>query len=724
MRAHGENEKGASRLRIFDARKQVVLEPKPNSAIPIDSYFQAHPEGLEKTDAVCVFEDEQLHNEGAKLRNPDFPLVASHDHDEDGENTESNNHPNVQGNFDSPRLIPPPPSTPISEARPRSQKSIGSAVKAMAARFEGVYNEPSHVPGSMPNPTKPSGIRPQYTVNPSPTRSSKSSPSKFSRLSRSDSVHSGRPPWIAALRGRSQRLSVGEPQPNLSGSVTGLSQGKVLGEHCLNSSQGAMVQGNDGAYDMEPTSSGDQSGSEETIAHVGGVVTVAFQPVSRIGLQKGEHTAPSTPHHRKDGESTHEVQKAGFVDYACMPRLPPRSSLRLPPHALNDDAALSASKMEDELAELSNRDHIAVTGAFKSENGGVPVGHTIANLQQQLRDKMDEVKQLRSLLESSNDTDIAMVREQLRLVGRECLLWRTRAEVAEKRVATFKRLAARVKAMRVGEGITNVTGPALPSGVEMDEADDEAEVQDEGMRRVEQWLEQDRRMDSSGEHTEDGGIVAARIRESLRAMEERKTETTVATDVEESHYDREDEGSMSSQNVATRAKRPPPQGLCWHRYGSSASDGEGDGISAAVASMWVAAEGMLWDARDLVLRAEGHGIGIGPEEHHHVEVGLKEGGGISVRNRYRYVSDVDKENTRHCLLPFAVWGVAKATASWSWWIQGHVNNPLLRRPLAIRFNAGSLIATELSPSKWGTTFSWRHLEGMDIGLHQLLDGLD
>ncbi|KAK0754774.1 hypothetical protein B0T18DRAFT_386597 [Schizothecium vesticola] len=359
-----------------------------------------------------------------------------------------------------------------------------------------------------------------------------------------------------------------------------------------------MAQGNDGAYDTELISSGGPGGSEETIAHVGRVVTVAFQPVSRIGLQQGEHSAPSMPHHRQDEESTHEDQKAGFADYACMPRLPPRSSLRLPPHALSDDATLPASKTGDELAELSNTDHLAVTEAFKSENGDVPVKQTIANLQQQLRDKTDEANQLRSLLESTSDPDSAMLREQLRLVGRECLLWRTRAEVAEKRVATFKRLAARVKAMKVGEGMNNVTGPALQPEAEMneadDEADDEADVQDEGMRRVEQWLEQDRRMDSSGEHTEDGGVVAARIRESLRAIEDRRTETTVVADVAESHYDREDEGSMSSQNVATtRAKRPPPQGLCRHRYRSSASDGERDGISAAVASMWVAAEGML-----------------------------------------------------------------------------------------------------------------------------------
>ena len=594
MRAQGENEERASKLRILDARKQVVLEPQSSSTIPIDSYFQAHPESLEKIFSAYTFDNEELNKEGAKLRNPAFPLIASYDHDEDGENPEFNNHPNVQGSFDSPRLIRPPPSTPVSEARPRSQKSIGSAVKAMAARFEGVSNEPSHVPGSMPNPTKPSGIRPQYTVNPSPTRSSKSSPSKLSRLSRSDSVHSGRPPWLAALRGRSQRLSVGEPQPNLSGSIPGPSQGKVLGEHCLNSSQGAVVQGNNGAYDTQPISSGGQGGSEETIAHDGRVLTAAVELVSRIGLHQGEHTAPSMPHHRQDEESTHEVQKAGFVDSACMPRLPPRSSLRLPPHALSDDAALSASKTGGELTEWSNADHLAVTKAFKSENGDVPVKQTITNLQQQLRDKTDEANQLRSLLESGSDPDIAMLREQLRLVGRECLLWRTRAEVAEKRVATFKRLAARVKAMKVGEGATNVTGPALQPEVEMDEADDEAEVQDDGMRRVEQWLEQDRRMDSSGEHTEDGGVIAARIRESLRALEDMRTETTVAADVAESHYDREDEGSMSSQNVATtRAKRPPPLGLCRYRHRSSASGEDEDGISATVASMWVAAEGML-----------------------------------------------------------------------------------------------------------------------------------
>lgn len=599
MRDLGENEKGPSRLRIYDVRKQVVLEPKSSSTIPIGSYFQAHPEGLEKAVPAYAFEDEELHQDEGKLGKQVSPLVASHDHREDGENTESNKHPNVQGSFDSPRPISPPPSTPVSEARPRSQKSIGSAVKAMAARFEGVSNEPSHVPGSMPSPTKPSGIRPQYTVNPSPSRSSKSSPSKLSRLSRSDSVHSGRPPWIAVMHGRSKRLSVGEPHLNLSAPVPESSQSEVLGENCLNSSQGAMAQGTDGAHDMEPFSGGDHGGSEETIAHVGRVVTVAYQPVPSTGIHRGEHTTPPVPHHRQGRENTQGVQQAGFGDYACMPRLPPRSSLRLPPHALKDNATLTACKMEDEPAELSNANHIAAPEAFESQNADVPMGHMIENLQQQLRDKTDEANHLRSLLESGSEADIAMLRGQLRLVGRECLLWRTRAEVAEKRVATFKRLAARVKALRAGEGANNIPGPALHPDAEMNEADDEADIQDEGMRRVEQWLEQDRRMDSSGEHTEDGAVVAARIRESLRAMEEeeeRTETTTVAGDVAESHYDREDEGSMSSLNAATttRAKRPPPQGLCRHRYRSSASDdGEGEGISAAVASMWVAAEGMF-----------------------------------------------------------------------------------------------------------------------------------
>ncbi|KAK1835800.1 hypothetical protein QBC39DRAFT_367785 [Podospora conica] len=246
--------------------------------------------------------------------------------------------------------------------------------------------------------------------------------------------------------------------------------------------------------------------------------------------------------------------------------------------------------MEDKLIEPSTADHLASSDAFRSEHrDDVLAGHTVANLQQQLHDKTDEVNQLRSLLESGGDTDAAMLQEQLRLVERECLLWRTRAEVAEKRVATFKRLAARVKAMKVGEAGTNHV--AEQPGLQLE--DDEAEVQDEGMRRVEQWLEQDRRMDSSGDHTEGTAVVAARIRQSLRAMEE--DETTVAGPAE-SHYDSEDEGSVASMN-ATRAKRPPPPGLCrqHHRYRNSGSEEEeeGGGISGAVASMWVKAEGML-----------------------------------------------------------------------------------------------------------------------------------
>jgi hypothetical protein len=75
----------------------------------------------------------------------------------------------------------------------------------------------------------------------------------------------------------------------------------------------------------------------------------------------------------------------------------------------------------------------------------------IRNLQRQLEGRNEEVLQLRRQLEAQENKDIGTLCERLRAAKRECLMWRKRAESAERRMAVFHRFASRFQTLRDDE---------------------------------------------------------------------------------------------------------------------------------------------------------------------------------------------------------------------------------------------------------------------------------
>ncbi|KAI1390900.1 uncharacterized protein F4822DRAFT_442141 [Hypoxylon trugodes] len=72
----------------------------------------------------------------------------------------------------------------------------------------------------------------------------------------------------------------------------------------------------------------------------------------------------------------------------------------------------------------------------------------VRHLQKHLELIEEENIQLRRQLEARENVDIGKLCEQLRETKRECKMWRERAEAAEKRVAVYEQLTARVRGLR------------------------------------------------------------------------------------------------------------------------------------------------------------------------------------------------------------------------------------------------------------------------------------
>lgn len=90
----------------------------------------------------------------------------------------------------------------------------------------------------------------------------------------------------------------------------------------------------------------------------------------------------------------------------------------------------------------------------------------IRYLQRQLDARTEESAHLRRQLEARDDMDTGKLCEQLRSAQREATMWRARAETAERRVAVFERLTARIRGLRDAvveeEGTGNGSGNGLP----------------------------------------------------------------------------------------------------------------------------------------------------------------------------------------------------------------------------------------------------------------------
>ena len=205
-----------------------------------------------------------------------------------------------------------------------------------------------------------------------------------------------------------------------------------------------------------------------------------------------------------------------------------------------------------------------------------------------------------------------MSREQLRRAERERAMWRERAEAAERRVerlARMKRLGERETDSDAGGGDKPVLAAEEPIT-----GDGTRETDSDGARGswvVNHWLDR-QQQESAAEHTGDEAVVAERIRESLRA---RAMDSDGGGDVDvggTTIYRNINEGSTAGHaetqwdaTAATEATTstidayhtpPPPPQIAFRlpsRDGTTTSGEEEERLSAAVASLWMAAEDRL-----------------------------------------------------------------------------------------------------------------------------------
>lgn len=114
----------------------------------------------------------------------------------------------------------------------------------------------------------------------------------------------------------------------------------------------------------------------------------------------------------------------------------------------------------------------------------------IRSLQRQLDVRNEENASLRRQLETRDNLDIGTLSEQLRVSKRECAMWKSRAEAAEKRVSVLEHFTRKLKGIKGGDA-QNDTDVTSPSGRDSNET----------------------------VATEDGEVVAERIRKAMRGMD-------------------------------------------------------------------------------------------------------------------------------------------------------------------------------------------------------------
>ena len=145
----------------------------------------------------------------------------------------------------------------------------------------------------------------------------------------------------------------------------------------------------------------------------------------------------------------------------------------------------------------------------------------IRQFQRQLDTKTDEISQLRRQLEAQEDSDIGTLSEQLREAKREAQMWKERAEAAERRVRVFKRFTAKLKGIREAAVVADEKQSRNREPEERDsESGDLYEGYDDAnaahqVRFVKGQLSDKRASSEDSGHTEDAGVVTARIRKCL-----------------------------------------------------------------------------------------------------------------------------------------------------------------------------------------------------------------
>ena len=368
------------------------------------------------------------------------------------------------------------PKTPIQT---RVDRLPRSAVKAIAAKFESASQEAVFVPSPTYHSPRHGGIISQYTVNPSPTARGKSATrlgwgSKLDSINRS--ITSG--PSVALNQGSSVSPAI----PWGERSVTGNEVSRTIvneGEE----DNGSWVRR------FLPLLGRDELDSRTTTEAAKGHPQVDTSILFDDGrlVSTTPHTLPRRRGHfsesERDADQTlpRKARAMSFPHLAAPQHRPQDTKTLNSSNATKDASPDVVLRPIGKISTLS-RGHMAKNLTVQAQ---------MRSLQNQVAAKTEEARQLRQLLEAKRDADTVLLREQLRLIGRDREFWRERAEKAEKRVAAFERVASRMKRLSDNmpmKGEASIPGVDGKFGTSELHAG-ELETQAARMCNIERWLE-------------------------------------------------------------------------------------------------------------------------------------------------------------------------------------------------------------------------------------------
>jgi hypothetical protein len=415
-----------------------------------------------------------------------------------------------------PASTPNVASNTESDTKGRAASASGplSGVKAMAAMFETVWNDPStlRAPSQLLHPLKGSKSmgNTSATVNPNET------PRNQSTVGRSSSVASRvsgyeRPGSIRA------HDDVDQPKGGVSSSKQSRTVGLRINRKLARSSSARTISISEtGLRPVSIPATPQASTTPPDLTHEAD----RPRPLSTPATPQPTITVPDVTH-----EADPEVAYHQSMRMLTPGRITP--GIEQPPiarHLSHRIPHRSASSLDNDTPPEGT----SAQTPLPTPGGTAALHAQVRHLQRQLAAKTEESIQLRRQIEAmEGGNGVGTVSERLRAAERESRIWKDRALTAERRVAVFEKFLGRVRQLRERE---KEKGRELYGG-QVNEVlvGLESEVGGDGQR--------------SSERTEDGAVFDERVRKRLMDMDGASEELDVYDEDEEAEVFREMSGS-------------------------------------------------------------------------------------------------------------------------------------------------------------------------------------
>ncbi|KAK4229805.1 putative Rho-GTPase-activating protein [Podospora fimiseda] len=473
------------------------------------------------------------------------------------------------------------------ETRLRPIKLVGSAVKAMAAKFESASKEdPAFVPSPMQkvgNHTdlKPNSFLAPYTINPSPKKTPSRSPIRSpAKSTRSQSAHSSRRsiPVIPLRRSQGSAETILASTPRTR-SPSGTTERQPVGGLHDQLEVGPSEKG-------ESTRSGQEDGR---------------------GYYGSRSDTPAVPDHHQQPQIDVDYPRRGRSEYrhsysygietnaTTTTTEDERSQSR--PRQVFSMAAIEEQQQQQQPPHWATQTHSgtpsldSVSQEDMNRVKCLALYAQIQSLQRQLESRNEEVKHLRRELDAAKDLDFAMLREQVIRTERQCAMWRERAEKAERRVRMFEKIA---KAARAKYAAISAGGVGNDGTEDLDFLDEDV-YDDEEDQSVSRYTESFWGVSSRDEVGVGREMFVERMRTAFRDMKDWGRSGNGEDAEEEDNWGLSLQGGGLGDDeiVAAESHREHAEiSPSLNRCGSSMSDG-GSKISVTAANMWMAAEEMF-----------------------------------------------------------------------------------------------------------------------------------